>query len=242
MALSIPLSSPAPSCPLRRHVWAFRFSRLCLPRSKLSPHHLSPRIATHVHVVLLAGLRAPPHLYEPYFLYPHSSTHSLLHLLLSPTFLDLLRHPGPLNLCPPNLVLPPRLLSPPSHLPAFPTFLMSVIPHHSRCEFVLPVSPYSWPNPLGPFSHTPLCTPFAFPLCLPFPVPPISPRCPLLAMSPFAPRQPLRPHLVLGSRRHLIPSPHAILTALPTLLTSSSVHTCVDLPSRNNPVRSSRVR
>ena len=33
-----------------------------------------------------------------------------------------------------------------------------IIPH---CEFVLIVSPYSWPNPLGPFSHIPLCTPFA---------------------------------------------------------------------------------
>ena len=64
--LSLALPLPASAA-----MYGLSFLSLCPPRSKVSPHRLSPRVTTHVHIVLLAqGLQAPPTCTSLLFVFP----------------------------------------------------------------------------------------------------------------------------------------------------------------------------
>lgn len=123
------------------------------------------------------------------FVFPFSD--SLLASSSPPTRLPvLLCRPGPLALLP--LALLP--LAPPSHLPALPTFLMLV---KLRCQFTLPASPSSRPNPLVLSSALPLALhahpSHLFMPALPRPARPAPPRRTLQPTNPLLARRPHRP-------------------------------------------------
>ena len=213
-------------------------SRLFRPRMAFHQFHLShfalPGPNSKSHGLMYTQFywsrvyRLHSHLYEPYILYSHSSTHRLLPTLLSPALLNLLRQPGPLDLRPPYLVLPPRLISPhpltcPSHIP------------HARHSPSIPAvnSPYLPHPPLDPALLSWPVTPFAF-----LHARPPRPACPALALPP-SPRlltfPPLASPNPAASPSSASPCPPRAVVALPSRIPALTLspQTILTLPSHS---------